>query len=490
MIQMGVHPEWQRIGDNSAYGGVFKSKKYPGKVIKVQNGDYQLFDNEINRQFGAQLGNKGDYEVPQVHESDFFPNDKGAKKTPNNVGVLKYDPYQTGISYILMDEADFDNVTGGRHTRGHATARGFVSLYNDAGVSHTDDHVGNVKWNSKTGKPVILDFGLAQKADGTTGQGKRIERLQTMLRDSGNVDMLDFWDEQHAELYGEHIQNPTKETKAALDDWIRQGEEVGLMTDPKIEPVNWTEQNRKMSDIDSDVVVQSSGAKEWKKGGDGGMSPPSNKIDLSNLIKQLEGIKLSLNKDIKGSMGTGGLMIPVKAPVAAGLSVGAADLIPSRQTVQTAFKDGPVPAAQNHAYEFARGLPYGAGAAALTMAAPVIAPYAVGVGGGMIAQQGAEAVDEVVKQTTGEGVLSKFRQAIGTEERTGIASPGGSVQERNKREMDRVINPPTITPTKTVTRKQIKDLPMPEVGRRLRLAGDRFNPSKLEFGISEILFGR
>ena len=244
-IQVGGHPEWTRIGDPSAYGGVFKSQKYPGKVIKVQSGDYKLYDNEIARQFQAQIENQGDYEVAQIHSSNFYPNNPSVQKKPDSNGIYKYEPEQTGISYIFMDEADFDEVQGGINTRKSGKARGLISLYNDAGVSHTDDHPGNIKWNNKTGKPVLLDFGLATEADGNTGRGKRIERIQQLLSSSGNQDMLDLWNETHGDLYSDHIQGPTPKTKADLDNWVKQGEEVGLMTHPNIADVNWTREKSK-----------------------------------------------------------------------------------------------------------------------------------------------------------------------------------------------------------------------------------------------------
>lgn len=477
-IQMGVHPEWQRIGDSSAYGGVYRSSKYPGKVVKVQSGDYRLFDNEIAKQFQAQLGNKGDYEVPKLGRAGFLPNnDLIPKQTDSRTGLLKYDPGTTGISYIEMDEADFANeISGGQQTRKHAKAKALTSLYNDAGVLHTDTHEGNIKYNPKTGKTVILDYGLARPGDGISGSGVRADRIRNLLSASGNTDMESLWNEQYAKLWGDHIQNPTVKTKAALDDWYRQGEEVGMRTDPNIAPVNWTKENPKSVDVQQPIKVTSSGATQWKSGAGG----PGGLTSLMNRVNQLQDAAKTSTPPKVRKFG----------PASAGLSVGAADLIPSRETVKTAFKDGAGPALQNHASEFATGLPYGLGAAAVTYAAPAVAPLAVGAGGAMLLDQATGAIDEVVKQTTGESSQSKFRQFIGTEDRTGYASPYGSLEEKLKRARDRIDNPPQILPQTRKPRTPVKDLPMPEVGRRLRLAGERFNPSKLEFGISELLFGR
>ena len=482
-IQAGVHPEWRRIGDPSAYGGVFKSDKHPGKVVKVQTGDYRIFDNEISRQFQAQLGNVGDYETPNLGQAGFIPNDPGAKKMPNSAGILKYNPDQVGISFITMDEADFaQQYQGGRNTTRHAKAKGLASLYNNAGVSHTDDHPGNIKYNPKSGKAVILDYGLAGPGDGNHGRGKIVERIQQRLRSSNNIDMLDLFNEQYGDLMSDHLTEPTPQSKAALDDIIRQGEEVAEMTDPRIEPVNWSERARdnfKGVEIEQPLTVKASGAKQFD------LKPETG--GLTSLIARVQGLADQLTSRSNAT--------PPKlkgyGPGGAFLSLGAADLIPSRETVKTAAKEGPVAAAKQHGGEMIRSLPVAGGVAALSTAVPQLATAAPYIAPGLIAVAGAEAIDETVKQTTGEGVLSKVRQTIGTEERTGYSAPNNSLKEQIKRDIDRVNNPPTITPTKKNPRYgSLKNSPAPELGRRLRLAGERFNPSKLEFGISEILFGR
>ena len=483
-IQAGIHPEWTRVGDPSAYGGVFKSDKHPGKVVKVQTGDYRIFDNEISRQFQAQLGNVGDYETPNLGQAGFIPNDPGAKKAPNNIGLLKYNPDQVGISYITMDEADFaQQYKGGRNTTKHAKAKGLASLYNYAGVSHTDDHPGNIKYNPKSGKAVILDYGLAGPGDGNHGNGKRIERIQQRLTASNNLDMLDLWNETYGDLYSDHITDPTPQSKAALDDILRQGEDVAERTDPRIAPVNWSDRQRdnfKGIELEEPLTVTASGAKKFGP-------TPVQQGGLTSLIARVQGLADQLTPRTDAT--------PPKlkgyGPGGAFLSLGAADLIPSRETVKTAAKEGPVAAAKQHGGEIVRSLPVAGGVAAISTAVPQVAAVAPYLAPGLIAVAGGEAIDETVKQTTGEGVVSKFRQTIGTEDRTGLASPGGSVQETNKREMDRVVNPPTITPTKKhPSYGTLKNSPAPELGRRMRLAGQRFNPTKLEFGISEILFGR
>ena len=53
------------------------------------------------------------------------------------------------------------------------------------------------------------------------------------------------------------------------------------------------------------------------------------------------------------------------------------------------------------------------------------------VGGALVIVQTGETLDEVVTQQTGESSLSKFRQAIGTRERTGISAPDYKAPDPN-----------------------------------------------------------
>ena len=492
-IRLGLHPEWERVGDSSAYGGVFKSSKRPGKVIKVQSGDYKTYDNEIARQFQAQLGNIGEYETPNLGVSNYYPHDDSVKKTPNEIGVYKYSPNELGVSFIEMDEADFaDTYSGGGNTVRHAKAKGLMSLYNDARVSHTDDHNGNIKFNPDTGKAVILDYGLAREGDGDHGRGKRVERIQQSLQTTNNLDVLDSWNEIHGDLYSDHITNPTPKSKAALDDWVKQGEEIALKTDPSIPPVNWTDRlqgDLKGDELEKPLTVTRSGAQSWG-GGQPVRSAPVSGPPIPSLpntswfdghLAAVDGLRSSLGDLVQKPFQS--------TPLRGALSVGAADLIPSRESIQTAYQKGPMSALKQHSEEFLKSVPIAAGIGLTAQATPALATAAAYAGPGLVAVAGAEAVDEVVKQQTGESIIPKFQQAIGTKPRTGRVE--GSPQEKLKAELDRIQNPPTIKPTTRKPRRtQIKDAPFPDFAHRLRLAGDRFNPSKLEFGLSELIFGR
>jgi len=92
------------------------------------------------------------------------------------------------------------------------------------------------------------------------------------------------------------------------------------------------------------------------------------------------------------------------------------------------------------------------------------------------------AIDEVIKRQTGEGILSKVRQAIGTAPRTGITAKPTPV------------NQPLIAEIRPLSSKEKTNMinreNRNEIQRRIDLAGERFNPRRGDFGLSELLFGR
>ena len=160
---------------------------------------------------------------------------------------------------------------------------------------------------------------------------------------------------------------------------------------------------------------------------------------------------------------------------------GAADLIPSPEAIQTGYREGIGPMAQQMGREFIQSLPTAA-AASSVLALPAVAPLAPGIGAGLVGTAGARALNEVVRQETGEGVVPKLRQAIGTAPRTGFASPAST----KPRPLVAQVKPLTSEQKAEMTRQQNRN----ELQRRIELAQQRFNPRKLEFGLSELLRGR
>jgi len=162
---------------------------------------------------------------------------------------------------------------------------------------------------------------------------------------------------------------------------------------------------------------------------------------------------------------------------------GAADLIPSPAAVRAGFQQGPVEMGQQMARDFAAGLPAAAVAAPI-LASPAVAPLAPGIGAGLVGKAATEALNEAVRQQTGEGIVPKIRQAIGTRPRTGVASP-----QPQRSSSD--YKPAQITKaTPQAVANLEKQRTQNEIQRRMQLARERFNPSKGEFGLSEMLFGR
>ena len=159
---------------------------------------------------------------------------------------------------------------------------------------------------------------------------------------------------------------------------------------------------------------------------------------------------------------------------------GAADLIPSPEAVQTGFREGPLPMVRQMGREFVEGIPVSLGAAGV-LAAPAVAPFAPGIGAGMVATAAARAANEAVRQQTGEGIVPKLRQTFGTAPRSGVASPsrvGPAITPQ--------IRPLNQAQRNEAQRRQNRN----EVQKRMDLARERFNPLRGEFGLSELLFGR
>lgn len=160
---------------------------------------------------------------------------------------------------------------------------------------------------------------------------------------------------------------------------------------------------------------------------------------------------------------------------------GAADLIPSPEAIRTGYSRGPVAMGKQMAQEFVQSLPTAAGAAML-LSTPVAAPLAPGIGAGMVGTAGARALNEVVRQETGEGIVPKVRQFIGTAPRTGVASRIASAP----RPLTATIKPLTPAQKAEADRRANRN----ELQRRIDLANERRNLRRGEFGLSELLFGR
>jgi len=167
--------------------------------------------------------------------------------------------------------------------------------------------------------------------------------------------------------------------------------------------------------------------------------------------------------------------------VPSSLLPGAADLIPSPEAIRTGYAQGPVEMGKQMAQEFAQSLPTAAGAAML-LSTPALAPFTPGIGAGMVGTAGAKALNEVVRQETGEGIVPKVRQFLGTAPRTGVSAP----QAQGEKPLTAEIRPLTQAQRQKMNQQATQS----EMQRRMELARQRFNPRKGEFGLSELIFGR
>ena len=165
----------------------------------------------------------------------------------------------------------------------------------------------------------------------------------------------------------------------------------------------------------------------------------------------------------------------------ASLLPGAADLIPSPEAIQTGYKQGPAAMGKQMGREFIESLPTGAAFAA-ALSTPVLAPAAPGVGLGFIGSAAARAANEVVRQETGEGIVPKVRQLIGMAPRSGVASKTPLPNQPLTAEIKSLSDQSKME----MIRRQNRN----ELQRRADLVKERFNPTKGEFGLSELLFGR
>jgi hypothetical protein len=100
----------------------------------------------------------------------------------------------------------------------------------------------------------------------------------------------------------------------------------------------------------------------------------------------------------------------------------------------------------------------------------------------MVGTAGAKALNEVVRQETGEGIVPKVRQFLGTAPRTGVSAP----QAQGEKPLTAEIRPLTQAQREKMNQQATQS----EMQRRLELVKQRFNPRKGEFGLSELIFGR
>ena len=213
-------------------------------------------------------------------------------------------------------------------------------------------------------------------------------------------------------------------------------------------------------------------------------SSPKGPEDYSNHLAKwsqfLDNARFSLDPVTGAAAGALELGRAIKKTPAS-LLPGAADLIPSPEAIQTGYKQGPAAMGKQMGREFVQSLPTGA-AFASTLSIPALAPFAPGIGLGFVGSAAANAANEVVRQETGEGIVPKVRQFIGTAPRTNVAGKPRMAAAPLTAE----IKPLSAQGKAEMNRRQNRN----ELEKRLDLVKERFNPRRGEFGLSELIFGR
>ena len=200
-------------------------------------------------------------------------------------------------------------------------------------------------------------------------------------------------------------------------------------------------------------------------------------------------------------------------------SIGAIDLIPSREAVRDFYKGDAKEGALRMAGDFVQGIPIAIGTGLATTVLPAgltaVALPPAATTAGMFA--GGEALDEAIRQQTGEGVFDKISHTVNKIGGPGFGRPTSEAAYRGSERVDvrqqrimeegqkalesfnqgtwRTDSKPVPTPEiRQITSDQMAASISPpgenEAQRRLRLAGQRLNPSRGEFGLTELLFGK
>ena len=183
----------------------------------------------------------------------------------------------------------------------------------------------------------------------------------------------------------------------------------------------------------------------------------------------------------------------------ASLLPGLSDLIPSTEAVRQTYNNGPMAGGRQVVKDFLAGVPVSLGLAPF-LSSPAMAPFAPGIGLGMIGTAVTEAASEILKQETGKGLVQRLQETagaisgdtslVGTGDQ-GIQRDSKPGRENARRELERVNTPPMIVqgpirPDNTGIDRSGENF----LQRRLRLAGEARALDSGDFGITELLFGR
>ncbi len=224
--------------------------------------------------------------------------------------------------------------------------------------------------------------------------------------------------------------------------------------------------------------------------------------DLLRLVEQYEGKPTNRSQYFYGTLLPG--VTPETVTRMAGdirrtpssLLPGVADLIPSAEAVRLGYEKDPTAMGKQMARDFAAGIPLSAAITPI-LANPAIAPFAPGIGAGLLGVAGGEAVNEVVKQETGKSLVQRFQETMGAAggDTTIIGKARRPVPDKKFVPDNRPYETPQITQMSPadVSRMEVERKAKQnenEFQRRVRLAKEARQLDPFDFGITEMLFGR
>ena len=202
-IIRGEHPEYPKSNflGRGADGVVYVNPNDNTRAVKFQIGTEKAYKNEIDNLFEAQLR---ELDTPAIYESGFTP------------------IYETesGYSYIDQDKLDFDKGYRDSNRSRFRKAQALSRLYN-AGINHADTHGGNIRYNSATDTPSIIDFSRARPLDtGVNGISIRDRNVGDGLVAAGDPDIsknyIGIANELSQEAYGSGDPEDIKKSSASL----------------------------------------------------------------------------------------------------------------------------------------------------------------------------------------------------------------------------------------------------------------------------------
>ena len=170
---------------------------------------------------------------------------------------------------------------------------------------------------------------------------------------------------------------------------------------------------------------------------------------------------------------------------------GISDLIPSKEAVRRGYEEGPQAMGEQMAKDFAAGLPASVALAPI-LSTPAVAPFAPGIGLGLLSTATGEALNEATKQQTGKSLVQRIQETAGAAggDTTVIGKPRQPLRRPQSNYVTPEItqmSPQAVREMKEKVQRQANEN---EFQRRLRLAEEARQQDPWDFGVTELLFGR